>query len=82
MCLSGQRTHWIILYHWLDFIVLSVGLDLIVSAGSGNTGFYAPDGYWLDGTDGTDGLDVALVGRGWDGRMLAPAGMGAPPWVP
>ena len=33
------------------------------------------------GTDGTDGMDGALVGRGWDGRTLAPAGMGAPPWV-
>ena len=30
-----------------------------------------------DGTDGTDGLDGALVGLGWDGRLLAPAGTGA-----
>ena len=33
-----------------------------------------------DGTDGTDGLDGALVGPGWDGRLLAPAGTGAPEW--
>ena len=41
---------------------------------------------WTDGTegaDGTDGNDVndgmdgALVGLGWDGRLLAPAGTGA-----
>ena len=42
----------------------------IVSAGSGNIGFNALAGYCLDG---------ALVGRGWDGRTLAPAGTGAPP---
>ena len=35
-----------------------------------------------DGTYRTDGLDEALVGQGWDGRTLAPDGMGAPPWVP
>ena len=33
----------------------------------------------LDGTDGTDG---ALMGRGWDGRTLAPARTGAPPQAP
>ena len=32
----------------------------------------------MDGTDGTDGLDEALVVLGWDGRPLAPAGTGAP----
>ena len=55
------------------------GLDRIVSSGSGNTGFYALAGYWLDGTDGLDG---ALVGRRWDGRMLSRAGRGAPQWDP
>ena len=69
------------MYSQLDCIVSS-GLDHIVSAGSRNTGFYALDGYWLDETDGTDGLDGALVGRGWDGLTLAPAVTGAPPWVP
>ena len=59
-----------------------IGSYHIVSAGSGNTGFYALAGYCLDGTDGTDGLDGAFVGRGWDGRRLAPAGTGAPPWPP
>ena len=34
-----------------------------------------------NGMDGTDGLDGALVERGWDGRTLAPAGTGAPPWA-
>ena len=65
---------WIV-SHRLDRIVSS-GLDHIVSAGSVNTSFYALAGYWLDGTDG---LDVALVGRGWDGTTLAPTGMVAPP---
>ena len=34
-----------------------------------------------DGTDGTvgmDGLDGELVGLGWGGRLLVPAGTGAP----
>ena len=69
---------WIVSYPQLDRIV-SDELDRIVSAGSGNTGFYALAGYWLDGTDGLDGV---LVGRGWDGPSLAPAGTGAPPWEP
>ena len=30
-----------------------------------------------DGTDGMDGLYGALVGLGWDGRLLAPAGTGS-----
>ena len=50
-------------YSHLDRIV-SAGLDHTVSAGSGNTGFYVLSGYWLDGTDGADELDGALVGRG------------------
>ena len=42
--------------------------------------------YCKDGTNGTDGndwnggndgLDGVLVGLGWDGRLLAPAGTGA-----
>ena len=32
--------------------------------------------YWLDGTDGMDGM---LVGRGWDVTTLAGAVTGAPP---
>ena len=51
----------------------------IVSAGLGKTGFDALAGYCLDGKDVTDGLDGALVGQGWDGRTLGPAGTGAPP---
>ena len=74
-CIIG----WIVSYCRLDHIVSSAGLDHLVSAGSGNTGFYALAGHWLDGTDGLDG---ELVGRGWEGRTLAPAGMGAPPWAP
>ena len=38
--------------------------------------------YWLDGTDGKDGLDGTLVGQGWDGQTLSPAIMGEPPWAP
>ena len=30
-----------------------------------------------DGTDGNNGLDGVLVGLGWDGQLLAPAGTGA-----
>ena len=33
--------------------------------------------FFKDGTDGNDGLDGALVGLGWDGRLLAPVGTGA-----
>ena len=29
------------------------------------------------GNDGNDGLDGALVGLGWDGQLLVPAGTGA-----
>ena len=65
----------------MDRIVSAV-LDRILSAGSGNTGFNALAGYWLDGMDGTDGLDGVLVGQEWDGRTLASAGTGAPPWAP
>ena len=32
--------------------------------------------------DGIDGLDGALLGRGWDLPTLAPAGTGAPPLAP
>ena len=36
--------------------------------------------YWLDGTDGLDGM---LVGRGgMEGSTLAGAGTGAPPLAP
>ena len=38
-------------------------------------------GYFQHGTDGTDVLDGALLGQGWDGRTLAPSGTGAPPWA-
>ena len=76
---------WIILYR-IDWIVSYrlywIVLYRIVLAESGNIGFSALAGYCLDGMDGTDGLDGALVGRGWDGRMLAPAGRRAPPWAP
>ena len=76
---------WIVSYR-LDYISGSycigwIGSYCIVLARSGNTEFYALAGYWLDGTDRADVLDGALVGRGWDGRMLAPAGSGDPPWA-
>ena len=81
---------WVVSYFrlcWMDRIVSTgpfrwIVSYRIISAGSGNTGFYALAGYCLDGTDGTDGLNGALVGRRWDGRTLAPAGTGAPPWAP
>ena len=34
------------------------------------------------GTNGKDGLDGVLVGRGWYGLTLALARTGAPPWDP
>ena len=72
---------WIVSYHLDRQLkgVVSDGLDLIVSAGSGNTGFYVLAGYCLDGTDGLNGV---LVVQGWGGRRLAPAGTGVPPWAP
>ena len=72
---------WIVSYRRLDCIV-SDALDCIVSAGSGNTDFYALSGYWWYGTDGTDGLDGTLVGWRWDGQTLAGSGTGAPPLAP
>ena len=36
-------------------------------------------GYCKQETNGTDGLDGALVGQGWDGQTLACSGTGAPP---
>ena len=39
-------------------------------------------GYRKQGTNGTDGIDGALVGQGWDRQTAAGAGMGAPPWAP
>ena len=39
-------------------------------------------GYCKKGTNGTDVLDGVLVGQGWDGRTVAGAGTGAPPWAP
>ena len=85
---GDSRSHhiiiWIVSYCWLDRIVqlarqYSIGWFGSYCIGwivSGNTGFYALSGYWLDGTDGMDG---ALVGRGWERPMLAGAGTGAPP---
>ena len=40
------------------------------------THIFCKDG--TDGTDGADGMDGALVGMGWDGRLLALAGTRAP----
>ena len=54
---------WIVLAYRLDRIVLD-GLYSIGWIVSGNTRFYALAGYWLDGTDGTYGLDGTLVVRG------------------
>ena len=69
---------------WIDWIRLA-GLYWIVSyrLDEGTSAFM----HWLvtarcldgtDGTGGTDGLDGVLVGLGWDGRPLVPAGTGAP----
>ena len=68
----SYRIGWIVLYR-LNRIVLA-GLYCIGWIISGSTGFYALAGYWLDGTDGLDGM---LVRRGWDGPTLAGARTGA-----
>ena len=68
------KLNWIVSYRIVSY--------RIVSTGSGNIGFYALAGYCMDGTDGKDGLDRALVVRGWGRRTLATAGTGAPPWAP
>ena len=39
-------------------------------------------GYWLDETDGTDGLYGTLVGRGCDRPTLAGSGTGVSPLAP
>ena len=51
---SYRIISWIVSYFRLDCII-SDRLYIIISAGSGNTGFCAIDGYWLDGTDGLNG---------------------------
>ena len=72
---------WIVLAYWLDSII-SDGLYCIGWIVSRNTGFYELAGYWLNGTEGTDGLDGTFVGQGWGGRTLEGAGTGAPPLAP
>ena len=42
----------------------------------------ALSGYCKQETNGTDVLDRAMVGQGWDGRPLAGVRTGAPPWAP
>ena len=91
MGLYDQRRHWLyciglldgsyhiiwIVFYWLDCII-SAGLYCIGWIVSVNTGFYDLDGYWLDGTDGTYGLDGTLVEQVGDGPTLSSAGTGAP----
>ena len=72
---------WILLSYRPDRIV-SAGLYCIGWIVTGNTGFYALAGYWLYGTDGTDGIYGTLVGRGWGVMTSAGAGMGAPTLAP
>ena len=67
-----------VLPYWLDCII-SAGLYRIGWIVSGNTGFHALAGYWMDWTHGLDGT---LVGRGWDGPTLARPRTGAPPLAP
>ena len=71
----------VVLAYWMDCIVLygSYCIGWIVSE---NTGFYVLSGYFLDETDGTDGIDGALVVWGWDGPTLSGAGTGASPFSP
>ena len=57
MGLSGQRRHWIILYHRLDYIVLSAGLYCIGSIGSYLIGWIRK--HWI--------LCACWLLAGWDG---------------
>ena len=63
-------------FYWLDCIGC-IGLD---NNGWMRTHNFCKDGIdgtnGTDGTDRNDGLDGALVGLGWGGRLLAPAGTG------
>ena len=65
---------------WCDWVG-----RLLAPAGTGET--EQEYHHWLAGyckqeKNGTDGLDGAMVGQGWDGRTLAGVGTGAPPWAP
>ena len=54
---------------------VSYGLDCLDWIGwirLDNNGWMRTHSFCKDGTDGNDGLDGALVGLGWDGRLLAP----------
>ena len=53
---------------WLDWIGW-IRLD--------NNVWMRTHSFFKDGTDRNDGMDGALVGLGWDGRMIAPVGTGA-----
>ena len=56
MGLSDHRRRWL---YCIGLLARSYRIGWIVS---GNTGVYALAGYWMDGTDGTDGLDETGVG--------------------
>ena len=60
--------------YWLDWLDWSdwIGLD---NNGWMRRNIFCKDGTY--GTDGMDGLDRALVGLGWDRRLLKPSRMGA-----
>ena len=79
----------IFLFAWcsLIFDLTSDGQDLRTHSfckdgTDGTDGMNGTDGTdgidGTDGTDGMDGLDGDLVGLGWDRRLLAPTGTGAP----
>ena len=92
MGLSDQRRHWIILYHWMDCIILSAGSYCIVGwIGSSRIGWIRKHwilcaGWSLAGWDGWTGWRVGGTGMGrtdistrWNGSATMGAITGAPP---
>ena len=70
---------WIVsLYRWISLDMDRIGwidcIGLAGLAGLGHNGWMRTHSFCKDGMDELDG---ALVGLGWDGRLLLPAGMGA-----
>ena len=69
-------SYWLAGYYRLDCISGSYRLDWLDWIGwirLDNNGWMRTHSFCKDGNDGLDG---ALVGLGWDGRLLAPAGTG------
>ena len=65
--ISGSGSYRLDCLDWIVWIRLD-------NNGWMRTHIFCKDG--TDGNDGNDGLEGALVGLGWDGRLLEPARTG------